>query len=247
MSDLRSLAYSLNATPASNYPREFLVYNTNVNSFGNGGQCCLWTAPAGTVFVTFEIWGGGGSGAGACCCQQGAPGGAGAYSIKTICAPNMCGWQYSICAGGTTSNSTTCCGIVGCTSYVTGCGLSNFCATGGPRGDTHCFYHFCYTCCIPYAYCCCAYGGDLNVHGTQSTYESYTSCGAWFQQHMMAAPMTVSGPMLGPGGCLNGGYGCGWWQCPSFPGGGGASAQTISGNCWCGMWGAGGLVSITYG
>ena len=247
MSDLRSLSYTVPGSRATNYPTEFLVYNSNVNSFGNGGASCVWTAPAGTTFVTFEIWGGGGGGAGACCCQQGAPGGSGSYAVKTVCSATLGGCVFCMCAGGTTSASYTCCGIPGCNSYVTGYGLSNFCAVGGAIGDTHCFYHFCYTCCRPYQCCCCAYGGDICSHGVQSTYESYTSCGAWFQQHMMAAAMTISGPMLGPGGCLTGGYGCGWWQCPSFPGGGGTSAQTISGQCYCGMWGAGGLVSVTYG
>ena len=31
------------------------------------GMCCLWTVPANTGTVTFEIWSGGGSGAGGTC------------------------------------------------------------------------------------------------------------------------------------------------------------------------------------
>lgn len=250
MADLRTLTGTINASPASNFPTEFLVYNTSIDSPANGGRCCLWTVPANTKYIKFEMWGGGGGGAGACCCQQGAPGGSGAYTVKAVCGSNLGGCQYTICAGGTTSTSPNCIGCAGCDSYVTGFGLSNFCARGGAYGDTHCFHHFCYSCCITWSYCCCAFGGDQMHHGQQSTYNVYTWCAAGFQQHAMLASATASGPMFGPGGCINGspnGSCTNWFNKSYFPGGGGMSAQSIGGNCWCGGHGGGGLVSVTYG
>lgn len=118
-----------------------------------------WCAPPGTTHVTFEIWGGGGTGGGGCCCQQGNPGGAGAYAIKTLCATcdpstgqpfsgasfgGMC-WEVFV---GTTACCATCCkGTPGCKSYVTGCGLTNFCADGGMPGKACCYAFWCGRCC----------------------------------------------------------------------------------------------------
>jgi hypothetical protein len=246
---LRNLIYSVPSTPPTNFPTEFLVYNTNVTTPGNGGFCCLWTVPAGTTFITFEMWGGGGGGAGGCCCMSGPPGSSGSYSVKTVCGGALAGCQYTICAGGTSLVSTTGSGCFGCTSYVNGQGLSNFCAEGGQQGCSNCSWHFIYTCCIPWPICRCAFGGDINIHGTQSTFESYVNCGAWFQQHAMNAPATVSGPLIGMGGCNHGGIngGTSTQPAPTFPGGGGFTAQAFYGTCYCGWYGAGGLVSITYG
>jgi hypothetical protein len=116
-------------------------------------------APPGTTNITFELWGGGGSGARACCCQYGNPGGAGAYAIKTLCAQcnpatglpfeggtfgGMC-WEMFV--GPPTCEGQCCKGSVGCKSYVTGCGLSNFCADGGMPGKTCCYAFRCGRCC----------------------------------------------------------------------------------------------------
>lgn len=251
MADLRSLLGTLAIPAATNFPTEFRVYNTNVNTPANGGQCCLWTAPAGTTWVTFEVWGSGGGGAGACCCMMGWPGGSGSYTSKMVTGTNLSGCTYTICAAGTTGMAPGCFGCPGITSYVTGYGLSNFCANGGAYGEVHChLYYSCYTCSVANPYCCCAYGGDVNIHGTQSTYTSSTWCAQYGQQQAMVAPMTVAGPQMGPGGCINGsanGSCTGWFPCSVFPGGGGLSAQAHGQNCWCGTWGGGGLVSVTYG
>lgn len=251
MADLRSLINTVVAPAATSYPQEVLIYNTSINSQNNGGRCCLWTVPAGTTWVTFEVWGGGGGGGGACCCQQGWPGGSGAYTIKTVCSSTLAGCQYTVCAGSTTQMSINCQGCPGCDSWVTGYGLSNLCARGGAYGETHCSYGAgSYNCSTPNPYCCCAFGGDLNIHGNQSSYTNSQWC---FQAHQMqaaVAPNTVSGPQYGPGGCINGssnGSCTGWFPCSVFPGGGGMSAQAHGQNCWCGTWGGGGLVSITYG
>lgn len=101
------------------------------------GCCCYWTVPNYVKKVTFEIWGAGGNGHGQCSCNRcqhfkGAQGGG--YATKTI--PTCQGWNYTICAGGVyRCYSIECNGLAnGCTSYVTGCNLSNFCACGGEYG-----------------------------------------------------------------------------------------------------------------
>ena len=99
------------------------------------GCCCAWTVPSGVERVTFELWGAGGNGNGACSCNrcqhfQGAAGGA--YNTKTISTTAGC--TYSVCAGGVyRCCSRECNGCNGCSSYVNGYNLSNFCAHGGAR------------------------------------------------------------------------------------------------------------------
>ena len=250
MATLRTLTGSVTASAATNFPTELLVFNTSIDSPANGGRCCLFTVPVNTKYIKFEVWGGGGGGGGGCCCQHGNPGGAGAYVVKTVCSNNLGGCTYTICAGGTTSTSPNCIGCAGCDSFVQGFQLSNFCAKGGNYGDTHCFYQFQHPCCIPFTECCFGFGGDICVHGQHSTYSSANWCGQAFQQHAMLAAATASGPMLGPGGCINGspnGSCTNWFTKSYFPGGGGMSVHTIGGNCWCGGHGGGGLVSVTYG
>ena len=58
MATLRTLTGSINASAASNFPTEFLVYNLSIDTPNNGGRCCLWTVPAGTKYAKFEVWGG---------------------------------------------------------------------------------------------------------------------------------------------------------------------------------------------
>ena len=246
MSDLRSLKYSTSATSSSaNFPQEFLVYHTSIGSALNGGCCLLWTAPAGTTFITFEIWGGGGSGGQSCCCQQGDGGGAGGYSVKTICSPTLAGCQYTICAASTSGCSQSTAGCRGYTTYVNGPLLSGFCADGGAQGCTDCFkFWSCYQCRVSYC-CACANGGDINIPGVNGEAIVTQFCGMWGQAHSPMAPATASGPMVGAHGCQwGGGQG---WPCAMFPGGG-ANSGIASANvcCYSGI-GAGGLVSVTYG
>jgi len=106
--------------------------------------CGGWCAPPGVTRITFEIWGGGGSGGGSCCCQQGNPGGAGAFSTKTICAcdfqgNSLGGHCYLWFLAQPTCCSACCMGLRGCKTYITGCGLTNFCADGGLFGKTCCY------------------------------------------------------------------------------------------------------------
>lgn len=96
------------------------------------GASCTWTVPAGATKAKFEIWGAGsGSGAGRCCGGY-PPAATGAYG--TIIIPVTAGCQYTLCAGcahSTQSYCVYCCDLSGCKSFVTGYGLTNFCAEGG--------------------------------------------------------------------------------------------------------------------
>lgn len=108
-----------------------------------GGFCVY----PGVTTVQFHIWGGGGSGGGACCCQQGSPSGSGAYAMKTLCASDMGldslgGLCYLWCLGMPTDCMCTCSGRIGCKTYITGCGLTNFCAEGGMPGRTCCYIYY---------------------------------------------------------------------------------------------------------
>ena len=108
--------------------------------------CMGYCVYPGTTTVQFEIWGGGGGGAGSCCCQQGSPSGAGAYAMKTICASDLGvdtlgGMCYLLCIAPPTCCSACCVGLQGCKTWITGCGLTNFCADGGMPGRTCCYIY----------------------------------------------------------------------------------------------------------
>ena len=120
------------------------------SGYNNFSYCC-WKVPSypgvGTTVVTFEIWGGGGGGAGACCCAYGIPGGAGAYAYKSVIGVSS-GTVYNFCIGSVACRTDTPCGTDGCKTYVTGIGLTNFCADGGKRGCSYC------QCCLGNAFYC---------------------------------------------------------------------------------------------
>lgn len=241
--NLSQLGFTLTKS-STNFLTEFVVMNTN-NSPLNGGCCCLWTAPAGTTFVTFEMWGGGGGGAGGCCCQQGFGGGSGAYTMKSVKAATsggLAGCQYTICAAGSTSCAATCLGCGGFTSYVTGFGLSNFCAAGGCYGTTGCFSgcgtYNSWTECIGV----CAFGGDINIYGMTGSFINSVFCFGYSTSYSAVAPATVSGPMVSAGGCQPA-----VGNLAVVPGGGGGTTTTFGGGCCWGLWGAQGMVSVTYG
>jgi hypothetical protein len=99
------------------------------------GACCAWEVPAGVTRVRFQLWGaGGGSAAGMCC--GGSPfGSTGAYASVII--PVTEGDIYTICSGCAYCYFPCCTEFgryPGCSSFVAGNGLSNFCAQGG-RGS----------------------------------------------------------------------------------------------------------------
>ena len=101
------------------------------------GASCTWTVPAGASCARFQLWGAGAPSGSACCCGFSPIGGNGAYaSVIMAVTP---GNSYTLCAGcayccfatRSTSNAD------GCASYVTGSGLTNFCAEGG-EGNLFC-------------------------------------------------------------------------------------------------------------
>ena len=106
----------------------------DTTSYKRCGASCTWTVPSGVTCVRFQIWGAGTSSGMACCCAYGVPGSSGAYA--SVIMPVTAGNSYTLCAG-----CAYCCypswganAQDGCPSYVTGSGLSNFCAEGG-QGD----------------------------------------------------------------------------------------------------------------
>ena len=207
-----------------------------------GAFCCQWTVPSGVTTATFEIWGGGGAGGPKCCCYCGASmgGAAGGYSIKTITV--SAGSQYTLCAGGGgavryCSVSGTNQGCSGDTSYVTGTGLTNFCATGGLGGYT--------VCCQQLPNCCggVGYGGDVNIIGGDGWQMGGCS---WNYCHMSAGGSAAfSGKVTHTPQqcCMYGNEG----RNGIFPGGGGTGFYACACDC-CACNGAGGagLVKVTY-
>lgn len=136
--------------------------------------CCQsWIVPPGVTCATFEIWGGGGNGAGSCCCMGGPPGGSGAYSKKTI--PVSAGSCYPMWLGPATDCSATNTGCRGCTTWITGPGLCNFCAEGGNSGCSYCYP----ACCT--AMCTCGLTGSTatmlnsSINGTTLTIGSVSA------------------------------------------------------------------------
>lgn len=101
------------------------------------GACCAWTVPGGASCARFQIWGAGAGSGSACCCGFSPIGGTGAYASVII--PVTPGDVYTLCSG-----CAFCCyacraqhDVDGCPSFVTGTGLTNFCAEGG-EGNKFC-------------------------------------------------------------------------------------------------------------
>ena len=170
---------------------------------------------------------------------------------------------YTLCAAGTSQCSCClCCEDHpcrhGCSSYVNGPGLSNFCVTGGGGGshfcDTRCS---CYNCYIP-GQCChnrwsagwtrvmcnCGFGYDQFFSGTAGQVIKGYSCNS----DMTTAPGVPTGPFQVPSE-----YGGNYCTCNMacchghslWPGGGGHPFQDDD-ICGYGSWGAGGMVKVTY-
>lgn len=219
------------------------------------GCCCLWTVPANTCRLKFELWGAGGNGHGACSnnrCQHymGAAGGT-HNAVNTTSAP---GWTYTVCAAGVyPCNSVECTSCNGCSSYVNGCNLA-VCACGGGAGCSNSAWT---DGCFSYMDSC-MYPG---IGGGE--FANNTHAGAW----------TMAGPYTYPGdachcwkrlGNATAGIGintgrnmthlaecwmrCGCWTVPPASGGTGAMTTYCGSDGCCGQGGTGGtgLVKITY-
>ena len=213
----------------------------------NGHQCA-WTVPADTTAIKFEMYGGGASGWGACCCMMvGIPGGAGGYVVKHLSEDDgdfTAGSSvYQICSAG-----TGCCypGSSigrGHTSYISGPGLSNFCAIGGHQGQHQCRSFNCYTCCHTCFGCAHVYGGDYGQPGRSSWLHSNHYCAGGLWQVASGSPGPLgTGDAHSPDACTFGMHSGG---SPASPGVGGNSGMT-SGSCCCSKAGGGGAVVVTY-
>ena len=218
------------------------------------GRCCLWTVPAYTSCVTFEIWSGGGGGAGHTCCNccSFSIGGAGGnYAIKTIATVPGC--QYTVCAGGSwpCHYSHTCSASMGCRSYVTGHNLSNFCVVGGCggwmcNGDAWGPRHHtsgCANCNI-----CGFFGSDFGMMGSVGHKFGHGACHCYRTTTFTGSPPIIGmhqGTSSSDSWCSCGCY-------TNWPAGGGRSGTSNYCNNWAkqcsngmGMGGSG-IVKITY-
>jgi len=219
----------------------------------SGGCCCLWTVPTGVNKLWIQAWGAGGNGSGACSCNRCQHyAGAGGGSYNSVMIDTTAGCTYSVCAAGVyPCCSRECSGCCGCSSYVTGYNLSNFCAIGGYGGYANDSWT---EACSSVNTCCTAPGGfggqfGFNNHNgvwSNTRHDSYRGWCHCYNQGM--AP--TSAPLIGTTvsqslrECW---IRCGCWQVPY--GHGGQSAQTTycgSGACGQGGTGGGGLVKITY-
>jgi len=246
MAGLRTLLELGGATSTALSFDEIYVFNNNKVSPNNGGQCCLFTVPAGTAWFAVEMWGGGGGGAGACCCQQCSPGGAGSYARKFVTGLSG-GEQYTICAAGSSCCASSCRGCSGFPSFVSVSGGSvEVCASGGSVGCTKCFFgDGCNRSGCQQTQSGCWQGG-MGICGVTGSAKGSSFCNQSSWQMIPSAPFTPGGARGSMSHCVNC-HGCQVGGVAHWPGGGGASASAHGGNSWNGAPGAGGLVIVYYG
>ncbi len=214
------------------------------------GCCCLWTVPARVTRMYVEAWGAGGGGHGACqCnrCQHYRGAGGGYYVSKFICTSPGC--QYTVCAAGNGACcSFECCGIGGCTSYVIGFNLSNFCAIGGhgglATGDWSTACNSEWTCCVGPN----SNGADFGMGNHIGSFDSSGMgiCHCWCHGTVSTGAPFIGGEVTTQITCCN--MRCGCWTVPYGTGGHGAMTTFCGQGEWCGQAGMGGpgLVKITY-
>ena len=262
-----------NGVSAAGGQQSFMIYDGDFWTVANGGCCLAWTVPAGTQIITFEVVSGGGPGGSAAHDHDVGSGGSGGnYNSKTLCAgashftPGST--VYTLCAGG--SSLCSCCLSCnmncrhGYPSFVTGTGLTNFCAMGGTGGSTSWdVMSNCYNCHMGNSQCSrgqvnqgwvsyiCqnnAYGGDTRMNfkgGTAGMYAGYDCC-----MMIQTATGSPTGPFTAPWGGGGRMYCYGNVACCSsnslFPGGGGPGNGSASTTPCTGGFGNGGLVKVSY-
>lgn len=246
MPSLRSLLNDI--APPTNRPQKVLwVWNENNPNLDDSpsanGVCCLWTVPAGTTSVTFELWGGGGAGGSGYCAWPMASGGGGSYARRTV--ETSAGCQYTICAA---ARSGRCCGNVtgpgGNTTFVSGSGISTTCALGGIGGYNCCYYTNHTTCTGP---CFGAPNESCGDIAFPRTRNMVSNRGCYYRHSENATGAAIYGSSAGSVDsdccrCRRGGPTRGQ---ATFPGGGGYGG-TACRCASCGSPGNGGLVKITY-
>ena len=219
----------------------------------SSGCCCLWTVPSGVKKLQIQLWGAGGNGSGACSCNRchhyrGS--GGGTYNVKTINVTP--GWQYTICAAGVyPCCSFECVGCEGCSSYVNGCNLSNFCAVGGGQGYANTDWT---ETCNSVMHCC------VGPTGNGGDWYQITHTGTWSAAEFVydrGFCHCYNQAMFNSGAALIGTVStqsirecwirCGCWHVP-YGNGGQSAMTTYCGDSHCGQsgMGGGGLVKITY-
>lgn len=212
--------------------------------------CNTWTVPAGVTCLTFELWGAGGAGSPVCCCTcyGGMPGDGGAYSMKTLSVTPGTVYTYVVGCGGCGSSSwyqSNACGCRGSDTYITGTGLSNFCAMGG-AGGLWCNQTPCN--CALQNIGIVGYGGDLNLPGYNGRRTVCCFSGSCFLNITGSAPLGGGLHAVGHTGQQTTYISCGVHG--NYPGGGGQSKPMFSpGWCdcceGCNGGGADGLIIIT--
>ena len=264
------------AAVATPVVKEFTIFNDAHWTSQNGGCCLQWTVPADIQMVKFEILSGGGPGGSSGHSHEEPVGGQGGnYAMQYLLASDSeftAGTsQYSLCAAGTSFCSCCdhCCTACrdGCPSYVTGDGLSNFCAVGGRGGPTSWdVMSSCYNCqrssqCNQGNYSAGwvqsstnpGFCGIPETPTPKSMGYTGTSGDMHHAYNCCQENFTMAGVPTGP---FSSQSGFGKDLCTSdntccsahsnFPGGGGTGmGRATSSACW-GFWGAGGLVKVTY-
>ena len=232
-----------------------------------------WTIPTGATQVLFEIWGGGGGGAVSCCCSHGPSGGAGAYAYKMLKGSEVvAGCQYQLCIASSTCRTSSKSGRRGCKTYITGEGLTNFCAEGGFGGCNYCFLQGC-TWLTPRrnesqctAGCCAIYfGADGGSVGLPGAYYAVCYGNRCHNKFFFPYP---GGLVSSKGGYVTNRHLCGhcnchycewchaktmvgfgqgnWCNSVAIPGFGGVTASTCDNGPVCGSGGHGGMIRISY-
>lgn len=244
--------------------------------YGEGCFCC-WCVREDMTDLTFELWGAGGGGAGSCCCAWGVPGGAGAYAFKYLSNHDgsLTGSNYIMCSAPPSccSPSRTC-GWRGCRSYMTGNGISNFCAEGGIPGCSLCFFFGCFPvnsgCGILWhpnldTACACYFGADWGVEGKGGGLEaSCSNTGNWCHYKAIYPIPPMSGQKTGTyeaiGAHCNVVPSCdvcrvgGAWVGQAHGGGnnfkpvgvGGTTARACGGACCYGYPGGPGMIKVSW-
>ena len=214
----------------------------------SAGCCCNWTVPSQVKRLTWELWGAGGNGSGACSnqrCHHFRAASGGAFAQKTVATNPGC--TYTVCAAGVyRCLNRECVGCYGCSSYVNGYNLSDFCACGGHRAEANTSWS---TGCFGTNYYCLApttTGSDFAIGGTTqgfSTASGYCHCHPQ-EIHQGQGFRIAGGSTQGLRQCW---IKCGCWSVP-YGSGGQSAMNTFCGNNCCGQsgTGGGGLVRVTY-
>ncbi len=232
-----------------------------------------WTVPADATEVLMEIWGGGGGGAVSCCCSHGPGGGAGAYAYKLLKGSDVVpGCEYQLCIASSTCRTASKTGRRGCKTYVTGFGLTNFCADGGFGGCNYCSTQGC-TWLTPRknesecVYGCCAiyHGADGGSIGLPGAYYAICYGNRCHNKFFFPYPGGLSSSQGGYVGTRHHCAHCNCHYCEwcyskmqvgfgqgstcnatSIPGFGGVTASTCDNGPVCGSGGHGGMIRISY-